>query len=50
MEIIAKVVKPSLTPSKCSKSITFVSDLEETQESMVLQAKAQTQTQLPFHY
>ncbi len=44
----AKVAKPSLIPSKCSISTTLVSDSAETQESMVLQGKAQTQTQLLF--
>jgi hypothetical protein len=48
VKINAKVAKPSLTSSKCSKSTTLISNSAETQESMVLQARAQTQTQLSF--
>ncbi len=48
VKIKTKVAKPSLTSSKCSKSTTLVSDSAEIQKSLVLQAKAETQFQLPF--
>ncbi len=48
MKIKAKVAKPSLTSSKYSNSTTLVSDSAEIQKNIVLQARAQTQTQFFF--
>ncbi len=48
MKIKAKVVKSNLTSNKCLNSTRIVFDSAKTQESMVLQARAQTQTQLSF--
>ncbi len=48
VKIKAKIANQVQTSSKCSKSTTLVSHLGETQESMVLEIRAQIQNQIPF--